>query len=248
MSAVAPVEPEHHRGCLLCGAELEYRVEAEPVRCATCGAEQASTARCRSGHFVCDACHAGSGKDLIARVCAASEGTDPVAIATQLMHHPAVKMHGPEHHFLVPAALIAAWANASGRGAEKARLLSEARRRSDTVVGGSCGFQGACGAGVGVGIFASLATGATPMTRASWGLANGATARALGTIARLGGPRCCKRTTWLALLTGVRVAREQLGVRLEGRGPACEFSDRNPDCLERDCPFHLDGRSGSARA
>ena len=245
--AARPTAGERRQGCLLCGAPLVYAVEAAPARCALCGDPQASTARCREGHFVCDGCHSGSAKELIERVCRASDATDPVALATGLMRHPGLEMHGPEHHFLVPAALLTAWANARGTPGEKGRLLAEARRRSDTVVGGSCGFHGACGAGVGTGIFASLATGATPMARESWGLANGATARALGAIARLGGPRCCKRTTWLAILTGVRFARENLGVRLEGQGPSCEFSGRNQDCLEAGCPFHPAPRLAEAR-
>ena len=171
-----PTEPSH--GCLLCGLELVYDVAATPAVCATCGAEQPSPVRCRDGHFVCDACHAGSAKDVIERACRAATGRDPVALATRLMRHPAVKMHGPEHHFLVPATLLTAWSIATG-GADRAALLAEARRRSDTVVGGSCGFHGACGSGIGVGIFASLATGATPRSGASWGQANRATGRTL---------------------------------------------------------------------
>ncbi len=232
-------------GCLVCGAELEYRTAPEPVRCALCGAEGRSPVRCREGHFVCDACHAAPAREFIERACLSSETTDPVALALRLMRHPSVKLHGPEHHFLVPAVLITALCNARGDQASKAGLLAEARRRSDAVAGGFCGFQGACGAGVGVGIFASLATGATPLARESWGLANGATARALTVIGRLGGPRCCKRTSWLALLSGIRFARERLGVRLEGRGPVCQWSKVNPECLRRACPFHPARRSTS---
>jgi predicted RNA-binding Zn-ribbon protein involved in translation (DUF1610 family) len=228
---------EHRQGCLVCGVELEYAVAASSAACAICGVREPSTARCREGHYVCDACHSGSAKDVIERACLGHEGRDPVALATSLMRHPSVKMHGPEHHFLVPAALLATWANAAS-APDRAGLLAEARRRSDTVVGGSCGFHGACGSGVGVGIFASLATGATPRSGASWGQANRATARALQVIGDVGGPRCCKRTTWLALLSGVRFAREELGLALEGRGPRCEFHARNDDCLERDCPFY----------
>ena len=228
----------HATGCLVCGVALDYATSARPARCAICGAEEATPVRCRAGHFACDACHAGSARDVIERACASHRGTDPVALATSLMRHPAVKMHGPEHHLLVPAALLAAWGSATGTG-DRAGLVADARRRSDTVVGGSCGFHGACGSGVGVGIFASLATGATPRsTGASWGQANRATARALQVIGDVGGPRCCKRTTWLALLAGVRFAREELGVRLDGRGPRCEFHRRNDDCLARDCPFY----------
>jgi hypothetical protein len=153
------------------------------------------------------------------------------------MRHPAVKMHGPEHHFLVPAALLAAWASATGTPGRDG-LLAEARRRAGSVVGGSCGFHGACGSGVGVGIFASLATGSTPLAREGWGKANRATGKALQVIGEVGGPRCCKRTTWLALLAGVRFARQDLAVSLEGSSPRCDVHGRNDDCLARDCPFY----------
>ena len=226
------------RGCLVCGSELQYLKAAELVRCVFCGGEGRSLVRCRDSHFVCDACHAAPAKDIIEHVCRTSDSTDPIALATHLMRHPTVKLHGPEHHFLVPAVLLSAFCNARGDDASKAHLLVEARRRSDEVRGGFCGFQGACGAGVGVGIFVSLATGATPLAKEGWGLANGATARALTVIGKVGGPRCCKRTSWLALLSGIRFARERLGVRLKGRGAACEWSHANAECLEEACPFH----------
>jgi len=225
-------------GCLVCGSPLRYRAAAEPMTCATCGATVPSTARCAQGHFVCDPCHGGTAKDVIERVCAAAEGTDPLEIARSLMRHPAVKLHGPEHHFLVPAALLAADANARGVPEEKPRLVAEARRRSDPVAGGFCGFQGACGAAIGAGIYVSLATGATPLADEAWGLANGATARALEVLARVGGPRCCKRTTGLVLLAAVKYARERLGVELGGRGAPCEVSDLNGECIRARCPFH----------
>lgn len=239
---------KHHQDCFLCGAPLEYRATAAEVRCALCGAGATSPVACRAGHFVCDACHGAPAREVIERACRSTTSTDPVAIATALMRHPSLKLHGPEHHFLVPAALLAALCNARGDAAAKPALLAEARRRSDAVAGGFCGFQGACGAGVGVGIFASLATGATPLAREGWGLANRATGRALAVIGGLGGPRCCKRTTALAILSGIRLAREALGVRLEGRGAACEWADRNRECLEGDCPFHTSRRGADRPA
>ena len=239
---------DHHQGCLVCGEALAYRSEAAAVTCALCGSAGESPVSCAAGHFVCDGCHAAPAREVIERACLASDSIDPVALATSLMRHPGLKLHGPEHHFLVPAALLTATANARGTPGEKAGWLGEARRRSDAVPGGSCGFQGACGAGVGVGIFASVATGATPLTRQSWGTANAATGRALTVIGGLGGPRCCKRTSWLALLTGVSVARQALGVRLEGRGPSCDWSELNAECLGTPCPFHPARRAGPAES
>ena len=232
---------EFRSGCLVCGAALEYLAASEPMTCASCGARASSAARCTSGHFVCDACHAASAKDVIERHCAATTSTDPLEIARTLMRHPKVKLHGPEHHFLVPAALLAADANARGVPEDKARRLREARRRSEPVGGGFCGLQGACGAGIGAGIYVSIATGATPLAREPWALANRATSEALGVLARVGGPRCCKRTTSLVLLSMVKYARERLGVHLDGHGAPCEVADLNAECIEARCPFYPRG-------
>jgi hypothetical protein len=237
---------EHRSGCLVCGGGLEYLARAEPMTCASCGATRASAARCEAGHFVCDACHSDAAKDAIERFCLATESTDPLEIARTLMRHPQVALHGPEHHFLVAAALAAAHANARGTPSEKARLVAEARRRSEPLGGGFCGFQGACGAAVGVGIYTSLATGATPLATEGWALANGATAKALGALARVGGPRCCKRTSFLALLAAVQYARAHLGVVMGGRGEACEHSELNAECIRARCPF--DPRPAGARS
>ncbi len=236
----------HRSGCLVCGAALEYLGVAQPARCATCGAASESAVRCRAGHFVCDACHSGSAKDVIERFCLATTSIDPLEISRELMRHPSLELHGPEHHYLVPAAFLSALANARGEPGETPRLLAEARRRSEPVAGGFCGYQGACGAAIGAGISVSLATGATPLSAGPWALANAATARALDVLARVGGPRCCKRTTWLVLLETIRFAREHLGVRLGARRAACEFSDLNAECIEARCPFYpRAGRSGS---
>ncbi len=229
---------EPQTGCVVCGGPLEYLTAAEAMTCRGCGGTFRSDTRCLAGHFVCDRCHAADAAEVIERHCRETSSTDPVAIAVELMRHPALKMHGPEHHALVPAALVAAWCNARGEQAGKAEKVAEARRRAEPVLGGFCGRQGACGAAIGVGIFASVVTGATPLATETWGLANRATARALELVGRVGGPRCCKRVTWLALLAAAKFARDELGVDLEARGPVCEWSGRNRECIERRCPFY----------
>src|SRR5512146_2345757 len=110
-------------GCLVCGDAIEYLQEAAPVECAFCGAAFRSAARCVRGHYVCDRCHAAPAAEVIERFCAQTGISDPVEIALTLMRHPAVKMHGPEHHFLVPAALLAAWSNATSAPAERRAAL-----------------------------------------------------------------------------------------------------------------------------
>ncbi|HET8542142.1 MAG TPA: DUF5714 domain-containing protein [Anaeromyxobacter sp.] len=225
-------------GCLVCGAPLVYLEASAPMACALCGASRASNARCAAGHHACDACHAATAKDVIERTCAATDETDPVALAVRLMRHPAVKMHGPEHHFLVPAVLLAAYSNARGEPERRAARVAEARRRSDPVLGSFCGIQGACGAAIGTGTFVAIATGSTPTRGPERGLSNRMTARALDVISRTAGARCCKRDSFLALLAAVRFAKERLGVDLPARGPACDWSGTNAECLGDACPFH----------
>lgn len=229
---------EHPSGCLVCGADLAYLPASAPMTCALCGASHPSAARCVAGCYVCDACHAAPARDVIERTCAASAERDPIGLAVRLMRHPALKLHGPEHHLLVPAVLLSAYLEARGERGRKAEVLREARRRSDPVAGGFCGLQGACGAGIGAGTFVALATGSTPLAGPARGLANRMTARALEVIARTDGPRCCKRDAFLAILAAARFAREHLGVDLPVSAPACEWSAANRECTGDACPFH----------
>jgi hypothetical protein len=178
-------------------------------------------------------------EDLIESTTIRSTSDNPFVIAETLLESPTVKMHGPEHHFLVPATLIAALYNHTGEQEKKERGIRSARRRAEMVKGGFCGFLGDCGAAVGTGIFVSVVTGATPLSREEWRLANLMTARALEEIARHGGPRCCKRNTFLALRSAVRFLSSEMGIRLpEPDRIVCHFSDRNNECLGERCPFY----------
>lgn len=106
------------------------------------------------------------------------------------------------------------------------------------MLGGFCGFYGDCGAAVGTGIFVSLLTGATPLSKKEWRLANLMTARSLSAIAEYGGPRCCKRNTFLALREALKFIEEHFGTQLdEGRPIKCGFHMLNKECLLEECPF-----------
>ena len=101
--------------CLVCGEPLVYLNEAEPMKCSFCGKEEPSYAKCQSGHYVCDACHAKKGIEAIIDYCSASQKKDPVAMLMDMMNNPYIHMHGPEHHIMVGAALITAYKNCGGK-------------------------------------------------------------------------------------------------------------------------------------
>lgn len=263
---------EHRSGCILCGEELVYRDGTVKVECSYCKNEFESDVMCRHGHFICDSCHSTGANDLIEIYCLESDSTEPLAMALELMKHPALKIHGPEHHYLVPAVLISAFYNLKRRDMMlgetrnvkrktfetldnvdtidsidtiddiKKRSLTKARGRAENVLGGFCGLYGDCGAAVGTGIFISIITGATPLTRESWRLSNLMTARSLHTIAMHGGPRCCKRNTYLAITEAVDYLQEFSGIQLDiYRSIKCEFNSLNKECLEDECQYYGSG-------
>lgn len=233
--------PMHHgSGCLICGDELNYFNKFETLTCFYCGATKLSNASCRNGHYVCDACHNGTANDLIERYCSGTDSVSPLSMVMTLMKNPAVKMHGPEHHFLVAAVLLTAFCNLTSSGGSAAgERIAEARKRAEEVKGGFCGFQGACGAAIGSGIFMSLVTGATPLSDRERKLANLITADCLRAIAENGGARCCKRETFRAIITAGEFVSRELGIDLPLEPPpSCTFSGVNRECLLERCAFH----------
>lgn len=151
-----------------------------------------------------------------------------------------VAIHGPEHHYLIPAILLTACHAAQNSGEEQlAADLAEAELRGRNVLKAFCGLYGACGAAVGVGIFASVFTKTTPYSQDTWGMVNMSTAKTLEQMALLGGPRCCKRSSFVALSWGVAFIREHFNIALASpEAIRCEFSDRNLECKRADCPFY----------
>ena len=231
--------PPSPSGCLICGGDLEYLDEPREMECSYCHQKIMSDTRCVNGHYVCDRCRRLDPEDLIEVICIHSTDDNPFVIAEQIFSSPSVMLHGPEHHFLVPAVLIAALYNHTNEPGKKEKGIKNARHRAGMVRGGFCGLLGDCGAAVGTGIFVSIVTGATPLSREEWRMTNLMTARALERIALLGGPRCCKRNTFLALQEAIKFISTEMGIRLpEPREISCRFSDQNRECLKERCPFY----------
>ena len=221
--------------CLICKAPLEYLPEDVLMECAICHKRELSKTRCVEGHYVCSDCHT-QGMDSIFGLCLSETSRDPLQILEKMMAKPFCHMHGPEHHVMVGAALLTAYKNAGG-ALDLHKALQEMYRRGKAVPGGACGFWGACGAGVSAGQFLSIATGATPLASESWGLSNRMTARALESIGSHGGPRCCKRDSYLAVLAAVDFMSEHLNIHMEKSLPVCTRSGQNNQCIGTRCPF-----------
>ena len=222
--------------CLICKAPLEYLDTDEKMECVICHKKQYSKTKCINGHFVCDECHT-SGMDSIVSICLESKSTNPIEILEEMMNMPWCHMHGPEHHTMVGCSLLTAYKNAGGKIDLKS-ALEEMQKRGKQVPGGVCGFWGACGAGISAGIYVAIVQKSTPLANEAWGLANQMTAKALDAISKNGGPRCCKRDSYLAIIEAAKLTSEKLHVNMQISPVVCTRSHLNNQCKQDKCIFY----------
>lgn len=228
--------------CLICGSELTYISKAEPVVCCICGKDDMGTTTCAQGHYVCNSCHRSGGIDFMKKFCVTNRSKNAVQILIDMMNDKSVYPNGPEHHSLVGAAIIAAYYNAGGKinggTTTKGAALQELETRSLQVPGGACGYWGCCGAATSAGQALSIILGSTPMKREEWGHCQRLVGTILTKLADLGGPRCCKRTGFVAVLEASRYLNENFKGRVEiPEDVACSFCGGNKQCLRHACPF-----------
>ncbi len=221
--------------CLICKAPLEYLETDEVMECAICHKKEKSKTRCAKGHYVCNECHT-DGMDAVIGLCLKESSKNPVEIIRKMMDQPFCHMHGPEHHVMVGSALLTAYKNAGG-DIDLHQALIEMMGRGKSVPGGACGFWGACGAGISAGMFVSIISKSTPLTEKPFGLSNLMTAQALEQIGTVGGPRCCKRDSYLSILAAIDFVAEHFEVEMEKSEIVCRHAAQNNQCIGKRCPF-----------
>lgn len=64
------------------------------------------------------------------------------------------------------------------------------------------------------------------------------TAKSLAAIAEIGCPRCCKRDSYLPILSAVDFTAEHFGIRTEKNVIVREYVSLNNQCLGKRCPFN----------
>ncbi len=233
---VLPSEEVPATGCLTCGAPLVYLTVFEEKECVRCNTVKTANAVCEEGHFVCDACHVKDPRELIRTICTHTHETDMIRLLEEVRSDSRFPMHGPEHHALIPAVILATYRNLGGEVTERDILTGI--ERGLCVPGGSCGFMGICGAAVGVGIAFSIILEANPLTPKPRQLVQEVLSEVIGALAVHEAARCCRRESILCLREAARLSEEILPVRLLADGDSpCEQHDRNEECIRAGCPL-----------
>jgi hypothetical protein len=232
------LEPgKHPSGCRVCGAPLAYERYPQERRCAYCGLPFSTNSHCQEGHYVCDRCHGQDALAVIRHICLHTDETDMIRLLERIRRHPAIPVHGPEHHAMVPGIILAVYRNLGGEIPET--LVETGISRGGNIAGGFCGFMGICGAAVGVGIAFSLLLDANPVKPGQRQLVQSATQAALKEIAGLEAARCCQRDSWIALVKAAELSKSMLAVTLRAdHRLLCEQRHQNRECLGKRCPLH----------
>lgn len=221
--------------CLICKAPLEYLEKDESMECVICRRKENSKTRCINKHYVCNECHT-EGIDTIISLCLKDTSKNPIKIIEKMMKQSFCHMHGPEHHVMVGSALLTAYKNAGGT-VDLETALIEMHNRGKSIPGGACGFWGACGAGISAGMFVSIISRSTPLATEPFALSHLMSSKALEQIGKIGGPRCCKRDSFLSILSAIDFVKENFNLSMEKSEVVCSYSSKNSQCIGKRCPF-----------
>jgi len=200
--------------CMVCGDPLLYLENDFPKKCSFCGVPKTANAVCKNDHFVCDDCHGDIAVDIVRQICLNTDQTDMIDLLNIIRSHPAIPLHGPEHHFIVPGVIVATYRNLGGTATDED--IVTAIDRGKTIPGGICAFWGGCGAALGVGVAFAVLLKGNPIKEAA---------------------RCCQRETWTALQAAAEQSEKYLPIPLLAKGSTvCSQHSKNKECMGKGCP------------
>ncbi len=229
-------EGRYPSDCMRCSKPLVYLDKEETRTCTYCGQIGPANAVCESGHFVCNKCHSRDAAEIVRQICLHTDQTKMIELLDTIRSHPAFPLHGPEHHFTVPALIVSVYRNMGGKVSDADIVCAIDRGRS--VPGGVCAFWGACGAALGVGIAFGIILQSNPLKPGTRQKIQQAVGKIISEIADIKAARCCRRESYTALIAAARLSEQILSISLEaGAVPECRQQDINRECIRRACPY-----------
>ena len=187
------------------------------------------------------ACCAGTAGDmtttLATLIARELKGSAPAAMLEELLGgQPGTPVHGVWHHALVGETLLLCLKNAGYAIGDD--LIDEVVDRGRQIPGGSCGFLGICGALASASSAYAVLLASTPVATEARGRLLDFSSRLTARLAKIGGSRCCKKSSYVAL----QMARDEfaeIGFELprEEFAGRCRFVADNETCDGADCAF-----------
>ncbi len=226
----------HSSGCMVCAKPIVYLDRDTPKTCRFCSGTFHANAVCTDGHFLCDTCHGSGVLDIVRHICITTDQTDMIALAETIRAHPAFPVHGPEHHFMVPGVILAAYRNSGGIIADEA--IINGINRGQSIPGGTCAFWGCCGAAAGAGIALGIILGVNPLIADKRRIVQQAVGEISAAIGLTEAARCCRRETLTVLEKTAEISKDLLSVPLAADNTHnCGQVLKNRECIVDSCPF-----------
>lgn len=223
--------------CSICDSQVLYNEDAVLAKCSICGKEESTYILCEESHYVCADCCAKEVMNNIREIIPDIKQKNPVDIGEYIMAKCGISGHTP--HTIATVSFLMAVKNLTGKLTDED--VQEGLKRSYEIPPGWCGYFGACGAGIGIGVAFSIVLGATPSSDKERSVANYATACCLKKIAQLGGPCCCIGSVRAALKESVILAEKYLGLKFPPQTRSmkrCWASRLQPSCKKNKCMFY----------
>jgi hypothetical protein len=220
--------------CMICNEELVY-ADLKEHTCSICKNNFSSQVTCKNGHYVCDKCHINDPVEYLEQYIQLSNKKDPIDMLSEVMNHNSFKMHGPEHHYLIPAIFLTAIKNSGYETPDNYWQL--VLSRCSQLPGGTCGYWGACSCAIGTGVTISILTNSNPLNKTNYGKLHLTSADAINEIGLVGGPRCCKRNTLISAFSLLKNLSTNFNITLDHTKFICSFLNNNKECIGNKCEF-----------
>ena len=221
--------------CPICNSKLiEKTIEST---CSFCGTIEEAEYICPNGHFQCEDCRLADQTEIIERVCLNTKSENPIDIANLIMKHPSFNQYGIEHHKLVAPLVLAALRNLGKIDISDGKIKA-AIKRGNKIPYGGCGTMGTCGACVSAGISMAYLTGSNYLKDKERNLSLKTTAYSLIKLTELGGPRCCKYSTYASILSVWEIIQNDLKIDLPFLEIKCDFKGKLKECHLDKCPYY----------
>lgn len=165
------------------------------------------------------------------------EGTDALELLSMVMKEKSVRIHGPEHHFIVSAVIVGIYANSCNDMILKKKLLNYMAERAALIPSASCILYGTCGVMMGSGAALSVILSANMLNTTAFSVTNRMTARIQERLSGYEAVRCCKRATWIALDEAIKMLVELGLIASDNKTVKCPYSTVNTTCFGLECEF-----------
>ncbi len=225
--------------CPICSKGMIESLVTFELECFYCQQQSFSTIKCSNGHYICDLCIGTTAKHIIITHCKKSNSIDLFLLANDLMKHPNFPISGSEHHLLIPAVLLTAYANSIQDDVLKEQLIYEAEIRTFDLFLQNCCHYGSCVGGISVGIFFKILSDLKLLNPDDFKICNNITAQTLIAIADNSPSICCKRCVFISLEKAVDSLRESLNISLlTKQKTVCTFHNEVKSCNQEECQFY----------